>query len=155
MYEIMTGAIFEEDPKSFPSKIAQLNTKGYPGKVHELYGSMRSSKIALPTSRPDFRLPDITDAYLIDYVKACHDNGLIFNYTMNANFIGNLEDISNKYEDIVNALKFLENEVKVDRITVAHPILLDIVCKHTSIPIEVSTVLNVNSLQAPRELKKR
>lgn len=158
LFTIMTGAIMMQNPVEFPNLIGTLNKQlesvGAPGRVHELYGSMRHTKSGLPTGRPDFRLEDISFEYLEKYVKACHANGLIFNYTMNANYIGNLAQINAKYSVIVDALKKLE-DIGIDRITVSHPILLDIVCNHTNIPIEVSTILNINSLQAPRELKQR
>lgn len=153
-YKIMTGAIFESDPSSYPQKVQYLNDR-YVNKVAELYGSLRHEKLSLPTARPDFRIPDVSTEYLVEYVNQVHKCGMQFNYTMNSNFIGSLENISSNYTRIVDGLKFLESEVKIDRITVAHPILLDIVCRHTDIPIEVSTILNVNQLSAPAELKKR
>lgn len=153
-FTVMTGAVMLPNPEEFPNRIGELNKIDSIGKVHELYGSGRTSKFNLPTARPDFRLVDIDWEYLEKYIKACHDNGLIFNYTMNANFIGGLEDIYFKYDKIVEALHHLE-EIKVDRITVSHPVLMDMICNHTNLPIEVSTILNVNSIQAPTELKRR
>lgn len=158
LYVIKTGAIFLEDPTEYPTRLGNLNKKleenGAPGRVYELYSSMRTSYAHLPTARPDFRLKDVDWEYLTKFVEACHANGLIFNYTMNANFIGNLTEATKEYEQIVANLKRLEEEVKIDRITVSHPILLKIVNRNTNLPIECSTIMNINSLQAPRTLKQ-
>lgn len=156
LYEIMTGAIMPENPSEYPNRMGSLNKKleslNAPGRVHELYSSLRGSYSKLPTARPDFRLAHHNWDYLKQYVDACHANGLIFNYTMNSNMLGDLTEITKKYDEIVSGLKKLE-EIGVDRVTVSHPILLDMVCKHTNLEIECSTIMNINSLQAPRQLK--
>ena len=89
LYQIMTGAIMPEDPSEYPNRMGSLNKKleslGAPGRVHELYSSLRGSYSKLPTARPDFRLAHHNWEYLKQYVDACHANGLIFNYTMNSN----------------------------------------------------------------------
>ena len=150
----MTGAIMPEDPKAYPNLVAELNQKAYKGQVKELYGSLRSSYSKLPTARPDFRLEQREWTYLEKYIQECHKHGLIFNYTMNASFIGSLSEISSNYDDLVESLHKLE-EIGVDRVTCSHPLLMEIVCKHTNLPIEVSTIMNISSLQAPAGLKEK
>lgn len=156
LYKIMTGAIMPDDPHEYPNRMGELNKRleaiGAPGRVHELYSSLRGSYTGLPTARPDFRLVHHDWEYLEQYVKACHANGLIFNYTMNANFIGDLTDITKAYPTLVESLHRLE-QIGVDRVTVSHPILLEIICRNTKLPIECSTIMNINSLQAPRTIK--
>lgn len=156
-YLVKTGAIFLEDPADYPNRMGQLNKKlrekNAPGQIYELYSSLRSSYSHLPTARPDFRLPLIDWEYLKKFVEACHANGLIFNYTMNANFVGNLTDVTKHYDEIVANIKRLEEEIKIDRITVSHPILLEIVNRNTNLAIECSTIMNINSIQAPAMLK--
>lgn len=153
-FKIMTGAIFLDDPKEYPKMIYELNQKNHSGQVKELYGSMRMSYSGLPTARPDFRIPHITWEYLEQYVAACHEYGLIFNYSMNASYLGKLSTVSGEYNALIEAIKKLE-QIGVDRVTVAHPILLDIVCNHTSLPIEISTIMGTSSLQAPYSLKAK
>ena len=153
-FKIMTGAIFLPDPEEYPRMLYELNQKNHYGQVKEVYGSMRMSYSGLPTARPDFRLPDITWDYLSKYIAACHKFGIIFNYSMNASHLGKLSTISGEYSKIIESLKRLES-IGVDRVTVAHPILLDIVCGHTSLPIEISTIMGISSMQAPSSLQAK
>lgn len=155
MLELMTGAIFTDNPMDYPEQIKKLNSdKNKFGRVHELYGSMRASAIGIPTARPDFRLPDISRAYLQSYIESCHANGLIFNYTANGPLLGNLEDIDAGYAKLITELQWLES-IGVDRITVSHPLVMQAVCKYTSMPIEVSTILNVYQANGIRQLKEQ
>jgi len=120
--------------------------------IEEVYSSMRSSDSGLPTARPDFRLKSISWDDLERYVDKCHKYGIQYNYTMNANDVGNLEEFSKIYDNIVKGVKKLES-IGIDRITISNPLLLDLVCKHTKIPIEASTIMNINSIQTPKVIK--
>lgn len=149
--ELMTGAVFADSPDSFPKQIAELNAK-YDNSVTELYSSLRSSQYALPTARPDFRLRDVDIVYLEKYVRACNDNDIAFNYTANAPMFGDLAEISAKYDSIVTYLKRLE-DIGVKRITIANPILLQIVCENSKLDVELSTILNVTQPSGLIKLK--
>lgn len=147
---IMTGAIFED---GYLEGCHELNKKYDKVKIHELYSSLRSSYSGIPTARPDFRLKETTWEELEAYIKKAHELGMIFNYTMNASDVGDLEHFSKNYSKIAESVKRLER-IGVDRVTIASPLLLDLVCQETKLPIEVSTIMHVDSLQTPHVLKE-
>lgn len=157
MIKLMVGAIFDDNflngaENDFLDGLNDLNQKYQNVKVEEVYSSMRASHSGLPTARPDFRLADIGWDDLQRYIDKCHKYGIQYNYTMNASDVGDLEEFSKKYDLIVEGVKRLES-MGIDRITISNPLLIDLVCKHTKIPIEASTIMNINSVQTPKVIK--
>lgn len=150
MIYIMTGAIFEN---GYLEGCNELNQKYDNIKINELYSSLRPTYSNIPSARPDFRLKDQTWKELEEYIKNVHKYGMIFNYTMNANDVGNLEEFSKKYDILKESIKKLEN-IGVNRVTIASPLLMDLVCQETKLPIEVSTIMHIDSLQTPKVLKE-
>ncbi len=112
-------------------------------RVTELYGSIAQDPLG--SARPDYRLPTKTTEDLVLYTHEAHKMGLQVNFTANVPCTGTLADLERRLTSIRNHLRFLE-DLGVDRITVSHPLLMEIVTQETSIPIEVSTICHVNSI---------
>jgi collagenase-like PrtC family protease len=106
------------------------------------YGSLRKNITGLPTARPDFRIPDISLRKAQEYITLCHKYGIKFNYTLNSPLT--VDWFNNK---LMNGMHILLKEIKVDLITLAHPIAIDCFgCK--DIPIEISTILDIDNINA-------
>lgn len=132
------------DPKMI-GIIAGLNTK-YHGKsrIVEVYGSDRDH--AKYAARPEFRLQDINVDELRNHVQSLKVIGVEFNYTMNTIFPGSKRDVVNDFDDMVEWIETLV-AIGVGRITVANPLMLEIIRKVSSdIPIEVSTVAHIDAV---------
>jgi collagenase-like PrtC family protease len=144
MINLMFGMIFD---KEYPSKIDELNNR-YNDKcrITETYSSMRYGDTKLPTARPDFRLKQITWDELEWYIKELNKYNIEFNYTMNGVDIGDLKTFDNNLPDFINSVKRLES-IGVKRFTIAHPLIVEIATKHTNVPIELSTIMHIDSLQ--------
>lgn len=144
MINLMFGMIFD---KEYPSKIDELNNK-YNNKcrITETYSSMRYGDTKLPTARPDFRLKDVSWTDLEWYVKELAKYNIEFNYTMNGIDIGDLKTFDANLPDFISSIKRLES-IGVKRFTIAHPLIVEIVTKNTNVPIELSTIMHIDSLQ--------
>ncbi|HUD20871.1 MAG TPA: hypothetical protein VMQ44_02280 [Candidatus Saccharimonadales bacterium] len=111
--------------------------------VAELYGSVAGDPIG--SARPDFRLPAKTSRELELFISNAHDAGLQINYTANLSCIGDIAGFMERLPSIRRYLVYLES-LGVDRITVAHPLLMDAVSNETAMPIEISTICGVETL---------
>lgn len=125
-------------------KIVELNKK-YPGSlINEVYGSTR--EMAFVAARPDFRLPDVKNSQLEEYVRRCNELGICFNYTLNTINPGSKRELVEwKKQAIQDYVKYLES-IGVWRITIANPVIMEIVREVSDIEIEVSTILHVDAV---------
>ena len=126
--------------------VIELNKKYDTSKVTELYGN--TSKHAALAARPDFRLPNIEDKKLEEYVKTAKSNGIDFNYTLNSFMpFGSKCELSKNLGSIVDLLDYL-NEIGVYRVTVANPIMLEVIRRYakSNIEIELSTCAHVDTI---------
>lgn len=114
-------------------------------KVVEIYGSVKQD--AALSARPDFRLPDVSREQLEHYVKYAKENGINFNYTLNsiqpmeskANFVEHIDEVKALIEYLTN--------IGVYRITVANPMLLEVIDKIDKHPlIELSTIAHIDTV---------
>lgn len=131
------------DPALIPG-IAELNKK-YPNcKVVEVYGSDKAHHAL--AARPKFRLQDISRDDFAKYVKDLADIGVAFNYTMNSTlpYVTKAELYDNR-QNITNFVKFLE-DCGVKRITVANPLLIEIIRSVSNIELEISTCLHIDTV---------
>lgn len=130
--------------------IIEMNNKSNENKITELYGSDAAhSDLA---ARPKFRLPDITSKELKEYVKIAKENGIDFNYTMNSFFpYMSKEELKKNIDTIVDFICYLES-IGVYRITVANPIMLEIIRKYakSNIEIEISTCAHIDTVSQIR-----
>lgn len=149
MKKLMVGSNY--DP-AIPQKFKELNDK-YEStgiRIDEVYGSIRKIKI-FGSARPDFRVPDISLESFEQSVKELNESGILVNYTENTPIIDKSElDV----EYIKKTLKYLE-DIGIGRITVAHPLAMEIVGKYSNLPVEISTIYRANTPYQLRELKSR
>lgn len=132
--------------------IIKLNGQHNDNKVTEMYGSDRAhSELA---ARPAFRLPDISKEHFEKYVRTAADAGIGFNYTMNSiiPYGSKLELFANRAA-VIYLVKYLES-IGVSRITVANPMMLELIrnLALSSIELEVSTIMHVDTVTQIRYL---
>jgi len=135
-------------------QLAALNTK-YPNsraKVGELYGSLPSVN-PIGSARPNFRLKDGDQTFLADYVKKANANGIVINYTLNTSAVDPRQLIKTEKE-IASFLQWLQ-DIGVRRVTVAHPLVAQLVSTHSSLPMELSTILQIRHPRQLETFKKR
>lgn len=116
------------------------------GKIIEVYGSDRAH--ASLAARPDFRLPDVSSEDIKRYVRELKELGIMFNYTMNSIFpYGSKKELLEHKQEVINFVKWLE-DIGVYRITVANPIMLEIIRNEakSNIKIEMSTIAHVDTV---------
>ena len=123
--------------------IIELNKKYQDKKIRvsELYGSLRSSYIPLPSARPDYRIPNVNLEHFKEYVSKARDNNLGINYTCNGKFIESIEEIHRKESILGNAFKMLE-DIGISNLTLSNPLLIEIAKKYCEIPIDISTIIH-------------
>ena len=127
-------------------EIIKLNNESKENKITELYGS--DSNNSFLAARPAFRLPDVELEEMEAYIKKAKDNGIDFNYTMNSMFpFMSKKELCNNLDYIINFIKILQ-EIGVYRLTVANPIMLEIIRKYakSDIEIEISTCAHIETV---------
>lgn len=143
------------DPDLIPLFV-ELNEK-YEGtaKIVEVYGSDRAH--AQLAARPDFRLPDVTTSEMIHYVAILNEAGIKFNYTMNSMFpYGSKQELLKHKQEVVDFIHFLEG-IGVYRVTVANPIMLEIIRNdaQSDIEIELSTCAHIDTVTQIKYFKDK
>ena len=121
----------------------ELNQKYSNSRIIEFYGSDQAHSFL--AARPDFRLPDISMVTLENYVKKCLDYGIAFNYTMNSIYPGSKLDLNYRKRSIQLFVKFLE-DIGVQRVTIANPLMILIIREVSNIPIEISTIAHIDTI---------
>lgn len=121
----------------------QYNSKNI--KITEMYGSLRADYIKLPSARPDYRLPDINIKEFELYIKKASDKNISINYSCNGTFAGTVQDMARNEKQLARLFKSLE-DIGVSRLTLAHPLLIEIANASCRLPIEISTILHSSTL---------
>jgi len=128
--------------------LARLNEKyaGGPRRVTETFGSL-SGVNPIGTARPDFRLTGGTLDDLRVYVTDSRAAGIELNYTLNTSVVDPrmLKAHEGEITDFLGALQ----DVGVRRVIVAHPLVAQVVAALSTLPIELSTILQIRH---PRQL---
>lgn len=126
-------------------EIAEANDKSDNAKVTEFYGSIRQHSAL--AARPDFRLPDVNEHDLERYVKCAKTHGIDFEYTLNSiNPYGSRVECAKHIDEIKQLVRRLYN-MGVYRVSVANPMLLEIVAPLTDRPeIEISTIAHIDTV---------
>lgn len=130
--------------------IKKLNDCATEAQIDSAYAS-----IALEdelTARPKYKLPDVTMTDLGMHISAMHKIGVSFYYPLNASYLGDKQHIEKKYSSIVSFVKNLEN-IGIDGVIVAHPLLAEIVHKNTKLPLSISSIANIFSANQMAILK--
>lgn len=140
--QLKVGCNFDLD---LINKCAELNDT-YSGRCYitEFYGSdLAHSNLS---ARPDFRLQNISEQELANYVKKAKSVCINFNYLMNSIIPGTKEEISKNKSKLIDWVHKLE-DMEVYRITVANPILLPIIREASKdIRIELSTITHIDAI---------
>jgi len=127
---------------------ALLKPMAETGVVEELWGKMAFDAVGGP--RPGFLLPQVTREQVADFVRACHEHGLKFNYLLNALCLGNRQYSREGFRQIVELIEWVA-EIGCDTVTVGTPYMVEMVKKYApELRIKVSTVARVNNVQMAR-----
>ena len=133
--------------------LAELNGKFLGrAKVTELFGSL-SNLNPFGTARPAFRIQERTEEELRAFAAAAKQYGIWLNYTANVSMV-DPRVLHGRKKEIRDFLELIE-ELGFRRITIAHPLVGEIVAAQSSIPIELSTILQVRDIRQLRLLKSR
>lgn len=126
-------------------KIVELNKKYPCSLINEVYGSTR--EMAFVAARPDFRLPDVKNSQLEEYVRRCNYLGICFNYTLNTINPGSKRELVEwKKQAIQDYVQYLW-DIGIYRVTVANPVIMEIIREvNKDIEFEVSTILHVDAV---------
>jgi hypothetical protein len=123
--------------------IIELNKKYQDRKIRvsELYGSLRSSYIPLPSARPDYRIPNVSLAHFKKYVAKARDNHIGINYACNGTLIDGVKQLHKKKGIFGDTFKMLE-DVGVSRLMFSNPLLIEIAKEYCTVPIDISTIFH-------------
>jgi collagenase-like PrtC family protease len=94
--------------------------------VFEIYGKLPYDVVG--GGRPTYMSTPLDKRALAAYVSAAHQNGLEFNYLLNAACLGN-QEWTKPFQKRLNSLLDWLSEIEVDTITVVLPYLLQIIKK--------------------------
>jgi collagenase-like PrtC family protease len=131
----------------FLDQIIELNQiyKSRGSQIVELYGSKRTDIVSMNSARPNWRLPKISNYFIKKYIERAHKYGIKINYTINAPLHDSVKSIFNNKEKIRDeVLKIVD--LGVDTLTMSNSLLIELVNTISSIPIDISSLLHVNSL---------
>lgn len=109
--------------------------------ICELYGSLRSSYIHLPSARPNYRIPDVDFNHFRKFVAKARDNNVGINYTCNGSFTEPIAEVYRRKNILRDAFQMLE-DVGVSRFTFSNPLLIEIAKKNCNIPVDISTIIH-------------
>lgn len=113
--------------------------------VDELYGKLASDYIG--GGRPSFMLPHISRKQVSIHIQKAHENGLRFNYLLNALCLDNREFTISGQRKIHKLLDWLL-ACKVDSVTVSIPYLLQLIKKqYPQFKVCISTMAEINTAE--------
>lgn len=121
-------------------------------RIVEAFGSLPSFN-PFGTARPSFRLKDRSKGFLRLYVQRLREYGIDLNYTLNVSFVDPRVLDMRKLE-IATFLQALES-MGIRRVTIAHPLVGQIVSRHSDLNIEVSTIAQIRSVRQLSLWKER
>lgn len=115
-------------------------------KIHELYGSLKSSYLGAGHSSAAIRGKCLKRKDVENYVKKVHESGLEFNYTINASCLGNMEFDPRYKAKMLDELNWICSFS--DTVTVAVPYLIELIKKisKNKVKIALSTIVAVDSI---------
>lgn len=125
-------------------RYAELNKKYDYSKIIETYGQLAPDSI-FGSCRSPKNLPAVDFEQLEKYVKYSGDNGIEFNYIINASCMGNDELVKEGFDKISGFMQRLQ-DIGVKWITLCLPSLMEIAkYKAPGLKIKASTVCLINS----------
>ena len=123
--------------------IAKMNDLSPYAKIESVYASAKNYDYL--TARPRYRLPDVTDDELSEHIDLLHKIGVEFHYAINSSYIGNKHQVNENTNEIVSFLLKLQS-IGVDGVIVTHPLIADFVYNNTNLPISISSIANIFSV---------
>ncbi|NFA43473.1 DUF2621 family protein [Clostridium botulinum] len=124
--------------------------KGLP--VSVIYGKLTEDIVG--GGRPSLALPRVDIEKIKRHIELAHENGIEFNYLLNAACLDNLELTAEMNSEIIKLLDLL-NELKVDWVTVTIPYLIELVKKRLpNVKVSVSAFANVDSIQKAKHYER-
>jgi len=142
--ELNVGTDFDLDVLA---EIIKLNEASNDVKITEVYGSLKTCFLDLPSARPNFRLSASNRQNLERYIAIARDSGITVNYTVNAPFFISVAEYQDKLTKTIEHLRYLES-IGIERVIVANPLLMEIISEHTGLAIKVSTIQGINNTSA-------
>jgi len=116
--------------------------------VAELYGKLTSDFIG--GGRPSYLLSNITKDKVKKHVEDAHKHGLKFNYLLNAFCLDNKEYTVSGQKRLRQLLDWLI-DIKVDRVTVAIPYLMQFIKnQYPQLKVGASILANIDSVEAAK-----
>lgn len=150
MANLTVGCNFDKKLIDFAK---ENNLNPHNNKVTEFYGS-----IALHsnyTARPKYRLPNVSERYLAEYIDTCNKAGISFNYTLNTLYPGSKREVYEDYASFISLVKFL-HRIGVKSITISNPIYAEIIrASKIQINITISTIAHIDTVTQIKIWKER
>ena len=113
--------------------------------VFEVYGKLPYDVVG--GGRPSYMSTPMDRKALAKYVAAVHDNGMEFDYLLNAACLGNREWTKSFNRELRGLLDWL-SEIEVDTITIVAPILLQIIKKnYPQLKVKVGIYAQVDTVK--------
>lgn len=139
MIKFMAGNLWTHEYLDLVEELNKLNPEV---RITELYGSHKSTINPIGSARPDYRLPDTDEELIAEIIDRANNMGILTNYTLNTPCIGHVDDFNgDKMKPFIEKLE----DWGVGRITVAHPMVMELIDGFSDIPLEISTIQHVNS----------
>jgi len=124
-------------------------------RITEVYGSVPG--IGLGSVRQKSRLRATSLNQVMTILTDLRDRDIEFNYTVNRSVIRTLRDLgfSLGSSPELAKLDYLVKSELITRLTICHPLLMEVFSERYKLPIEISTVTQVMSPSQMRKLKER
>lgn len=129
------------------SSIIEMNKNSSDVKVTEVYGSIQTQFLELPSARPDFRLSSCNKIEFEKYVDVARNNNICVCYAANAPFSYAVSDYHKDFKKILASLQYLER-IGVEHIIVSNPLLMEFVSNYSDLRIKISTIQSVNRVSS-------
>lgn len=126
-------------------RVSELNA------IKSVYGKLREDIVG--GGRPNYTLPDVSRKRLKEHIQVAHNNGILFNYLLNALCMDNREFIGKTNRQIRDFLRFIEDS-GTDFVTVGSPFLLRLVKEHTAMKVSISIYNDIDSTDKVREWER-
>ncbi len=122
-----------------PDLVDKLNFS----RITEVYGKLQSDPLG--GGRPSVILPSVSKRQAVRHIRAVRDNGVDFNYLLNATCLDNQEFTRQGRKRIEAALKFAV-DAGANAVTVSIPMLVEIIkALEPSMKVNISTMVGVDS----------
>lgn len=131
-------------------KLSKLNQLYSDRKIMEIYGSFAASITG--SGRPTYRLPPVFFEQAVRHVALAHEHGIKFDYLINALDFDGQENDRQWVKKVVDFITRLDEEIKVDSLTITHPFLIKLVKeKFPRLKVYLSLIAGVDTVKKAKE----